>query len=417
MRKSKKCVEVKSDSILNIQFLKIFYLYPVIDPNTNYNTICGYNIYLILHEALKVIIAIVLIISITGFFFGIHDLNFVINSSNIIICAILDITKVSRFTRTPHKVWNLISMINIDIFKNGHYRNDIVELYKNKITKYTILNTAAWLLVLLFYLCGPIFVHRFTVKSNDDHIIVYPYNVINLLYQPLSIENYTNFYIMFYILEAFSVVHSITMCIIFDNFVISLGLTVLAQLKTIESTLHTFGHQPNNKNVDLNLFKYKFSSILSDHQKVMVHKNEFYNISKSIVLLQIAVCSVTLNTISCLCILAYVQNIPSLSYLTIKNIVAITMIIIQLYSYCVLFGKIDQQTSSMNFAYYSCNWTSKDTHFKKLLLLAMITSSANQVKMKVTPLKKVNLEMFLNTINTSYSIISLFIQKNHKKMT
>lgn len=197
---------------------------------------------------LNAIIAIETFFAIIGFYFGMHDFRLIISLSNVVQCGILDLTKVFRFTHKSHRVWNLITMVNIDIFKNCHYRKDIVELYKNKIAKYTTWYTAGWLIVMLLYLCGPIFIQSYPVKHGNGRITIYPFNVINLLYQPLSIECYKQFYAIFYILEAFFVVHSIIVCFILDNLMVLLGLTILAQLKTIESDLHTFGHQPTNHN-------------------------------------------------------------------------------------------------------------------------------------------------------------------------
>lgn len=70
----------------------------------------------------------------------------------------------------------------------------------------------------------------------------------------------------------------------------------------------------------------------------------------------------------------------------------------------------------MNFALYSSNWTEKDIQFQKLILLAMNMNSAiNNISMKLTPTKIVNLEMFasvsfkkLDTIGKLYLSTLIF---------
>jgi len=52
----------------------------------------------------------------------------------------------------------------------------------------------------------------------------------------------------------------------------------------------------------------------------------------------------------------------------------------------------------MNFAIYSCNWTKKDLKFKKLVLLAMRMNDANQIIIRVTPKKIINLQMFASVL-------------------
>lgn len=48
----------------------------------------------------------------------------------------------------------------------------------------------------------------------------------------------------------------------------------------------------------------------------------------------------------------------------------------------------------MNFALYSCNWTSMDLKFKKLVLLAMRMNESNKLNIRLTAKVLVNLELF-----------------------
>lgn len=50
----------------------------------------------------------------------------------------------------------------------------------------------------------------------------------------------------------------------------------------------------------------------------------------------------------------------------------------------------------MNFAMYSCGWTEKSLHFKKLILYIMRMNNAENLKLQLTMEKNVNFELFKN---------------------
>lgn len=56
------------------------------------------------------------------------------------------------------------------------------------------------------------------------------------------------------------------------------------------------------------------------------------------------------------------------------------------------------QKESVNFGIYSCDWTKMDIKFKKLLLLTMKLNNADKLKIKATPNKVVNLQLFSSVI-------------------
>jgi len=50
----------------------------------------------------------------------------------------------------------------------------------------------------------------------------------------------------------------------------------------------------------------------------------------------------------------------------------------------------------MNFALYSSNWTDMSDKFKKLLLFTMRMNDSENLKMKISMKRMVNMEMFAN---------------------
>jgi len=54
------------------------------------------------------------------------------------------------------------------------------------------------------------------------------------------------------------------------------------------------------------------------------------------------------------------------------------------------------QRELVNLSLYSCNWMKMNLKFKKLLLLAMQMNDANQMMLKASPKKIINLQLFAN---------------------
>eukprot|EP00102_Acyrthosiphon_pisum_P011405 XP_008180122.1 PREDICTED: odorant receptor 46a-like [Acyrthosiphon pisum] len=81
----------------------------------------------------------------------------------------------------------------------------------------------------------------------------------------------------------------------------------------------------------------------------------------------------------------------------------------QIYIMCYLFGNLYDQKDEIIFALYSSNWTEMDMKCKKLILLTMQLNNANQIKLKFTRTKIVNLEMFFKTMGHCYTVISVLV--------
>jgi len=56
------------------------------------------------------------------------------------------------------------------------------------------------------------------------------------------------------------------------------------------------------------------------------------------------------------------------------------------------------QRELVNFSIYSANWTQMDLKFKKLLLLAMRMNDANNLVIRATPKKIINLQIFASVL-------------------
>ncbi|XP_050440824.1 odorant receptor 94b-like [Adelges cooleyi] len=122
--------------------------------------------------------------------------------------------------------------------------------------------------------------------------------------------------------------------------------------------------------------------------------NSFYEMVRPIVLTQIVFASTTLVFFTFI-VTVIASDIEPAGFLqSIKIFSAIPLFLFQLFLPCYLFGNINNYRDAINFALYSSNWTDSRVEVKRLILLTMTMNNAHQLKMKVTPMKIVNMEVF-----------------------
>ncbi|KAL5239850.1 hypothetical protein ACI65C_007260, partial [Semiaphis heraclei] len=71
---------------------------------------------------------------------------------------------------------------------------------------------------------------------------------------------------------------------------------------------------------------------------------------------------------------------------------------------CYLFSIVNEQKESMNFALYSSDWTDMSVKFKKLLLCTMRMNDAENLKMKISLQRIVDMEMFANKESMNFAL-------------
>ncbi|XP_060842262.1 odorant receptor 2a-like [Rhopalosiphum padi] len=93
-----------------------------------------------------------------------------------------------------------------------------------------------------------------------------------------------------------------------------------------------------------------------------------------------------------------------------------TIVSFQLFLHCYFFGLIYFKKESVTYGMYSCDWTSMDLKFKKLLLLSMRMNDADKLMIKATPTKIINLEFFVKVMITTYNIVSVMVNTFNSKI-
>ncbi|XP_022167641.1 odorant receptor 22c-like [Myzus persicae] len=151
------------------------------------------------------------------------------------------------------------------------------------------------------------------------------------------------------------------------------------------------------------------TSHILDNQNIIEQYDEFFDVVRPMVLVQIANGMYSIITLIFLTLLTYLSGYSIVSAPFLKFVCGLASLTIELYIYCYGFNHIEDGKSTVNFGLYSSNWTEMDLKFKNTLLMAMIMNSAHKRVMKVSPNSIVNLEMFTGVMNMSYSIVSVLL--------
>ncbi|XP_050440819.1 odorant receptor 94a-like [Adelges cooleyi] len=206
---------------------------------------------------------------------------------------------------------------------------------------------------------------------------------------------------------------------IFDVLLISMCMALAGQLNQIASAYKmlklnedTYGTHDGKSYSSPDRVVQEFKSIISDQARVLIEMSSFYKIVRPIVLTQIAIASNTLVFLTFVMTLIARSGEQADFLQTFKIFSAIPMFLFQLFLTCYFFGNINKYKDSINFALYSSNWTDSNIDVKRLIVLTMAMNNAHQLKIKVTPNKIVNMEIFANVIHMCYSVLSVLIKKN-----
>ncbi|XP_050441407.1 uncharacterized protein LOC126846202 [Adelges cooleyi] len=152
----------------------------------------------------------------------------------------------------------------------------------------------------------------------------------------------------------------------------------------------------------------ELNTTISRCQKVHLHMREFCSIVRFSALLHVGCYSGSLITI--------VYNIAMIFVTYPLNYIGLLQFIVsyicaagQLFNYLYFSDLMNEARDGLNFGLYSCNWTAMDMRFRKLLLLAMAMNNANQLKIRATPTKVIDLKLFLSVLQTSYSVANIMV--------
>ncbi|XP_050431800.1 uncharacterized protein LOC126840229 [Adelges cooleyi] len=384
----------------------------VLNPDkTNNLVVGGCNIYKIIYSIVPISYAVLAIFSAIGVYYWASDFNTWINCVFLFVISFILLLKVIRINHTADTIWKCFDILCDDFLTYcGRQRSGVLDGYKKKISRVTNLYTIGWVCFVVCWYSNPVFIKQYIAENPKGQLLVYRNNVLNTLFYPIQVDHYNRFYALFFIAEALIAAWYLVITFAFYSFTIDFCWTFVADLRTIASAYESLG---NEDDCTETLIK-KFKAITYDHQKVMNVIKQLYDSLKPIIIIEIGSTAYTFIYMTIEYISFYMEGLSLYSIASLKILSTMVRCIIHLYILTYHFGLVDHEINALNFSLYSCDWTSKDIKFKKLLLMAMQINNANDIKMKVSPKKVVNLEMLGSVLQTSYSVISI-IAKNKKQ--
>ncbi|XP_025207395.1 uncharacterized protein LOC112603161 [Melanaphis sacchari] len=399
---------------INLKILKQYGFYQIFDPDSK--KVFGWNMYRLSFIALTVIIQCLVGFGNCGFFFELED---TINNIDVFLIIFsssfnyLNLWKIIILLFNKNNILDLLDVTYLNFFKSKQCHNNVEILYKhrNRTLKCTKLYYNFCTLVIIQWVFYPIIINSFIANKNDNRRLE---NVINRPY-PITVNTYNRYFVLFYIIETVIGIKSVYSLLMIDILLLSIGWAITVQYEVLAAAFknirHDVDHQKDHDYNDDNVID-DFKSILFDQQHLNLKVKLYFSIVKPIVLMHVAISL-------CLIIMllnSFIMAILSTEPLTITIInlfkigFGIFYLCLQLFLYCHLFDYINLKKESVNLGIYSCNWTKMDLTFKKILLLTMRINDANQIKMKASEKKIVNLQLFSYVLMTSYNITSVMVK-------
>ncbi|XP_029345840.1 uncharacterized protein LOC115034156 [Acyrthosiphon pisum] len=185
--------------------------------------------------------------------------------------------------------------------------------------------------------------------------------------------------------------------VVFDLFIVALLQLLATHYEIISSAYENFKYKAENEDGKLRKeeIQKELVSIIFDCQTIYRKLETLYGFSRPIVLVYMVGDAIGMITMPFLIVMSYVQSGSSIFN---TNVMAFSWTLfvvgIQSYMYCSLLQNLNERKEDVNFGLYGCDWTSLDIEIKKLILLAMRMNSSNNLKMKVTSTKFIDLPMF-----------------------
>ncbi|XP_025200214.1 odorant receptor 2a-like [Melanaphis sacchari] len=191
-----------------------------------------------------------------------------------------------------------------------------------------------------------------------------------------------------------------------DILIISWCWGIIAQQEVLSQSFRNIGLEDNSQKI----YYEEFKSILADQIRLNLKIKSFYSVVRPIILTYVAIKS-TCFIIVTYVLLAVCLSEESHSILEIIKLGSSALYLcVHLFLYCYLFDNMNVKLQSVNTSIYSCDWTKMDVKFKKLLLLTMQMNNANNLMIKASPKKIVNLQLFANIVTMSYNIVSVMLK-------
>ncbi|XP_025413656.1 uncharacterized protein LOC112685845 isoform X1 [Sipha flava] len=394
--------------MINMRLMKMIGLYQILSPNSP--KILGINIFKYLTIIQLFIIQISAFEFISNIYFCWDNINEVTKYCMYLQSDVIATIQLYYVLKKSNEIWNCIRLTSTSHLAYKYHSRRIFEAGQSKSKSYSVLIMLLWVTLVVSWILVPYMVKNYYIEVNVENVVYrYRFSALNCLY-PVTDKFYNEHFIAYYCVESI-----ILMCwghirMIFDVLGTSMCITIAFQLKMIansfsmlnitdnHSTNYHFDSDNATKLIECkeSTFIVNFKVLVQDQQKVVENMKNIYRILRSVMLLQIALNSLTTILLCSITIMNYFNGLSLTSPMNIRLLMAIK--------------------ESLNFALYSSGWTESSIKCKKILLLAMRLNNAEKLKLQITKKQIVNFELFTSIMQTTYSVSSLLVKQCSKKM-
>ncbi|XP_060877188.1 uncharacterized protein LOC132950023 [Metopolophium dirhodum] len=401
------------NSIINLKFMKITGMYQLIR-QSDCLKIFNMNIYKISFIAQILILSISTIMNLYSIYSCINDVNQIFHYSVMIFATNFAIYKYYFIIKNAKTIWNFAHMMSTNFLCYKDHTKEMYKVARTRCSTITLISLALWSSNVLYWSLSPILSNNSYLKVKfEDGVYNYRLNVLGLVY-PVTDTFYNKYFHVFYIIETVWLILWGNIMWVFDILMISVCISIEYQLKTISESYSSLGlkHNELTSNIKSTISVKAISDLevlIQDQQNIYEKMKNVYQILKPFTFIQVAAESFQIILQACMILKFYFDGLLSSAYF-LKFLFPEITYSCHLFLTCYLFSIVDEQKESMNFALYSSNWTDMSIKFKKLLLLTMRMNDAENLKMKISMNRMVNMEMFADVMHTAYRIVSVMMK-------
>ncbi|XP_060878596.1 odorant receptor 2a-like [Metopolophium dirhodum] len=371
------------------------------------------------------------IIQSVGLYFAVNDLQRFAFTTTMIFNALLCLSKGYVLVTNADRVRASLEVARYGFTSSG--ARDQRLMRRSRAVLSTVLRTFAvlsWVTCFIWALTPLFAMDEYLQLTNANGTVSrYRVTIYNVwLPVPATVYNETIVWSLVYAVEVVVCFVNVFSWLLFDSYVVTMCFTFNAQFRTVAASSTIIGHRgvsprspsphatdgTSDDNNTLNCYDELMNHI-KDNQSIIKMYDDFFEIIQPTILFQIIGGSYSVITLIFLTSLTYLMGWSIISIPVLKVFFGFLSVTFELFMYCYVFNHIETEKCNMNFGLYSSNWTAMDLKFKKTLLFGMNTNSSHRRVMKVTPRSIINLEMFTNVMNMSYSIVSILLNSRVQK--
>jgi len=241
-------LEPKEVSI-NLKLLKLFRFFHLFDPKTR--KICNINVYHLVWYIINSVLSCIVIYGLLGYFTEMEDVIDIVFHIQLMFCCLiysLSLIKIIVFLYKANNIWDLLSVTCIHFLTSTRCQTYIGILHNHRKKSIKITNIT----------CGLVFINaiewsmyplvlKLLQKEDANQSNRRLENIFNLRF-PVTINNYNNNYVTFYIMESSIIMFLLYIYVVIDVFFISICYVMIAHHEIIKRAYENVNSTLNSKN-------------------------------------------------------------------------------------------------------------------------------------------------------------------------